>query len=152
ALEDWVVGLLRGDAYGPLLQLAGSAASAKVAGDDLDQILRWLKAVAADNRGQALELMEAVDELLSRDHEGSMMQVMRNLIGPGTIASGASRAEVFADAFADVSSVDSGDACKPEGGMDLPRLEDAVAGARDFLLDDKGGITTIWKLIGTAAP
>jgi hypothetical protein len=153
-LEDWLVAILRGDgeAYGPILQVAASAASAQVAGDDLDQILRWLKAVAADDRGQALELLGAVDDLLARDHDGSMMQVARNLIGAGAVPSGESPVQVFADVYSDVDAVEPDDACRPGDAMTLAGLEDAVAGARDFLLDDVGGITTIWKLIGTTAP
>jgi hypothetical protein len=159
ALEDWLVGLLRGkpddptaDTYGPILQILAAGASAKVAADDLDQILKWLKAVAAHNRGQALELVAAVDDLLARDKDGSMMQVMRNVIGPGVVASGASPLQVFADVYADVSSVEPSDSCRLGGDLTLSRLEEAVAGTRDFLLDDVGGITSIWKLIGTPAP
>ncbi len=158
-LEDWLVQLLRGnpgrpdaDTYGPILQILASAASAKVAGDDLEQILGWMKSVAADNRSHALRLVAAVDDMLARDRDGSMMKVMRNAIGAGATSSGRSPVEVFAEVFADVSSVEPANACEPGGGMTLDRLEEAVEGLRDFLLDDSGGITTIWKLIGKAAP
>jgi hypothetical protein len=158
-LESWVVALLRGDpttpaadSYGPILQLVASAASADVAGDDLDQLLKWLKAVAADNRDQALELVTTLDDLLTQDRDGSMLQIARNAVAPGTIASGESPMQVYADVFSDVSRVDGENACMVGGAVTLARLEQAVGAVHDFLVDEKGGITTIWKLVGTPAP
>jgi hypothetical protein len=151
-VEDWLVSLLRTDATGPILQLGAAAASADVAGDDLSQLASWLQRVARDNQSTALSTLVALDDMVQSDTNGTVVQILKNLVGPGPAAGGAAPVSVFADTFGDVASVDTGNACAIADPITVPMLEHVVTALSDFLLDDVGGITSIWKLVGTLAP
>ncbi len=155
-VEDWLVSLLRGsaqaEAYGPILQLTAAAASADLAGDDLANIASWMQSVAKDNKTTAMTTLVALDDLVQSDTNGSMVQILRNLVGPGPATGGAAPVSVFADTFGDVASVDTGNACEMRQVITVPVLEYAVVSLSDFLLDDVNGITSIWKLVGTLGP
>lgn len=155
-VEDWLVSLLRGssqrEAYGPILQLTAAAASANIAGDDLANIASWMQSVANDNKTTAMSTLVALDDLVQSDANGSMVQILRNLVGPGPATGGAAPVSVFADTFGDVASVDTGNACAMRQVITVPILEHAVTSLGDFLLDDIYGISSIWKLVGTLGP
>jgi hypothetical protein len=151
-VEDWLVSLLRTDAAGPILQLTAAAASADVAGDDLSKVASWLQRVARDNQSTALSTLVALDDMVQSDSNGTVVQILRNLVGPGPAAGGAAPVTVFADTFGDVASVDTGNACAIRDPITVPMLEHVVTALSEFLLDDVGGITSIWKLVGTLAP
>jgi hypothetical protein len=158
-VEDWLVSLLRAnpggvagvEAYRPLLQLIAAAASADVAGDDLTTIASWFQSIAEDNQSTALTTLIAIDDMVQSDSTGTMVQVLRNLVGPGPATDGAPPVSVLASTFADVSSVDTGTSCALRQELTVPMLEHAVTSLSDFLLDDVGGIASIWKLVGTLA-
>lgn len=150
-VEDYLVSLLRGAAYGPILQLTAASASAKVASDDLDTIVGWLGDVANQNQSTALTTLIALDDMVQSDTHGVSIQLLRNLVGPGP-AKGAAPVSVFADTFGDVGSIDTGNACAIGPVMTVPILEHVIASLSDFLLDDVNGITSIWKLVGTLSP
>jgi hypothetical protein len=151
-VEDWLVSLLRTDAAGPILQLTAAAASADVAGDDLSKVASWLQRVARDNQSTALSTLVALDDMVQSDTNGTVVQILKNLVGPGPAAGGAAPVTVFADTFGDVASVDTGNACAIRDPITVPMLEHVVTALSEFLLDDVGGITSIWKLVGTLAP
>ncbi len=155
-VEDWLVSLLRGgaqhEAYGPILQLAAAASSAKIAGDDLSNLASWLQSVAKDNKSTAMSTLVALDDLVQSDSHGSIVQILRNLVGPGPATGGAAPVSVFADTFGDVASVDTGIACAFREVITVPIMEHVVTSLGDFLLDDVNGITSIWKLVGTLRP
>lgn len=157
-VEAWLVSLLRGnpagrvEAYRPILQLAAAAASAQVAEDDLANLASWLEGVAKTNQSTAMTTLVALDDMVQSDHDGAMIQVMRNLVGPGPAAGGLPPVSVFAGTFGDVASVDTGNACARRDILTVPILEHVVRSLSEFLLDDVNGITSIWKLVGTLAP
>lgn len=157
-VEDWLVSLLRGnasadiEAFGPILQISAAAASAKIASDDLSHLASWLQIVAKDNQSTALTTLRALDDMLQSDTNGAVVQIMRNLVNPGPATNGAAPVSVFAEMFADVASVDTGNACEMREVMTVPVLEYTVKSLADFLLDDVYGITSIWKLVGTLGP
>jgi hypothetical protein len=157
-VEAWLVSLLRAnpsgprEAYRPILQFAAAAASTTVADDDLASLASWLQVVAKDNQTTAMSTLVALDDMVQSDRNGAMLQILRNLVGPGPAAGGAPPVSVFAATLTDVASVDTGNACERRQLLTVPVLEFAVASLAEFLLDDAGGITTIWKLVGTLAP
>jgi hypothetical protein len=157
-VESWLVSLLRGnpngrlEAYRPILQLTAAAASTKVADDDLANLAAWLQLVAKDNRSTALTTLEALDDMVQSDTSGATIQILRNLVGPGPATDGAAPVSVFASTFADVASIDTGNACMSRQLITVPVVEHVVTSLSDFLLDDVNGITSIWKLVGTLAP
>jgi hypothetical protein len=157
-VESWLVTLLRGnpsgklEAYRPLLQFSAAAASTTVADDDLANLASWLQLVAKDNQSTALTTLQALDDMVQSDTSGATIQILRNLVGPGPATDGAAPASVFASTFADVASIDTGDACMSRQLITVPVVEHVVTSLSDFLLDDTAGITSIWKLVGTLAP
>ena len=94
----------------------------------------------------------AIDDMLQSDRSGAMLQIMRNLVGPGPATDGAAPVTVFADTFGDVASIDTGNSCMARDLITVPVLEHTVRSLSDFLLDDTNGITSIWKLVGTLGP
>ena len=155
-VEAWLVSQLRGgpgggrpEAYRPLLQLTAAASSAEVAGDDLSSLAAWLRGVAEDNQSTALTTLVALDDLVQSDGNGAVVQILRNLVGPGPATGGAAPVSVFADTLGDVTTVDTGNACMRRQIMTVPILEHVVTSLGDFLLDDVYGIQAIWKLVGT---
>jgi len=116
-VEDWLVSLLRGnpngphEAYRPLLQLTAAAASADVAGDDLSTVASWLGGVAKDNQSTAMTTLVALDDMVQSDRNGAMVQILRNLVGPGPASDGAAPVSVFAATLGDVASIDTGNSC-----------------------------------------
>jgi len=151
-VEDWLVSLLRTDASGPILQLTAATASADVAGDDLSSVASWLQRVAKNNQSTALSTLIALDDMVQSDTNGTVVQILRNLVGPGPAENGAAPVTVFASTFGDVASVDTGNSCAIADPITVPILEHVVISLSDFLLDDQAGITSIWKLVGTLAP
>ena len=157
-VEDWLVSLLRGnpsgpvEAYRPILQLTAAAASTQVAGDDLANLASWMQGVATNNQSTAMTTLVALDDMVQSDTNGAMVQILRNLVGPGPAADGAAPVSVFADTLGDVASVDTGNSCAMRQLVTVPILEHAVTSLSEFLLDDVYGITSIWKLVGTLAP
>ena len=158
-VEDWLVSLLRAnpaapqlEAYGPILQLTAAAGSAEVASKDLAAIASWLQGVAKDNQSTAMTTLIALDDMVQSDTNGAMVQILRNLVGPGPAAGGAAPVSVFADTFGEVASVDTGSSCAMRQIITVPVLEHVVISLSEFLLDDVNGITSIWKLVGTLGP
>src|SRR6185369_6146311 len=88
-VEAWLVSLLRGnpqgkvEAYRPLLQFAAASVSTKVADGDLKNVASWLQSVAKNNQSTALTTLNALDDMVQSDGSGAMIQIMRNLVGPG---------------------------------------------------------------------
>jgi hypothetical protein len=157
-VEDWLVSLLRGnpgskvEALRPLLQLMAAGASAQVAADDLETIATWLQGVARDNQSTAMTTLVALDDMVQSDSNGTVVQILRNLVAPGPAAGGEAPVAVFADTFGDTASIDTGNACAMREVITVPILEHVVISLSEFLLDDVNGIASIWKLIGTLAP
>jgi hypothetical protein len=157
-VESWLVSLLRGnpngrlEAYRPILQFAAAAASTTVADEDLANLASWLQLVAKDNQSTALTTLVALDDMVQSDTTGATIQILRNLVGRGPASDGAAPVAVFASTFADVASVDTGNACMARQLITVPVVEHVVTALSDFLLDDTAGITSIWKLVGTLAP
>ncbi|MCX5744981.1 MAG: hypothetical protein NT062_21035 [Proteobacteria bacterium] len=150
-VEDWLVTLLRGTATGPLLQLTAAASSADVAGDDLTNVASWLQGVTQNQSSAAMTTLVALDDLVQSDANGTMVQILRNLVSPGP-ADGAAPVSVFAATLGDVTTVDTGNACMLREVVTVPILEHVVTSLSAFLLDDVYGITSIWKLVGTLGP
>jgi hypothetical protein len=157
-VEDWLVSLLRGrqapalEAYGPILQLTASAASADIAGDDLSHVASWFQRVAKDNESTAMTTLVALDDMIQSDTSGATVQILRNLVAPGPATDGAAPVSVFADTLGDVASVDTGNSCEMRELVTVPMMEYVVTKMSEFMLDDVNGITSIWKLVGTLAP
>ncbi len=157
-VEDWLVSLLRAnpsghaEAYRPLLQLTAAAASADVAGDDLANLAGWLQGVAKTNESTALTTLRALDDMVQSDTNGAMVQILRNLVGPGPAAGASPPVSVFAATLGDVASIDTGNSCQMRQIITVPILEHVVTELSAFLLDDVHGITSIWKLVGTLGP
>ncbi|MEO6776307.1 MAG: hypothetical protein ABI467_25400 [Kofleriaceae bacterium] len=157
-VEAWLVSLLRGnpngpvEAYRPILQLTAAISSAKLAHDDLSNVVSWLQTVAADNQSTALTTLASLDDLVQSDTNGAMVQILRNLVAPGPAADGAPPISVFAETLGDVASVDTGNACALRPALTEPMLDHVVTSLSDYLLDDQYGIASIWKLVGTLAP
>jgi len=151
-VEDWLVGLLRGKAYGPILQLLAATASTDVAGEDLETLADWFSKVAKSNQTTALTTLNALDDMLQSDTNGAMIQIMRNLVEPGPAANGEPPVAVFGTTFGDVGSIDTGNSCMMKPLMTVPVLEHTIERLTEFLLDDTNGITSIWKLVGTLRP
>lgn len=161
-VEDWLVSLLRGvgsdpdatgrDAYGPILQLTAAASSADIAGNDLGELTTWLQRVAKDNQSTAMSTLVALDDMIQSDTNGAMIQIMRNLVGPGPAEGNAAPVSVFSATLGDVASVDTGNSCEARELITVPVLEYTVRSLSEFLLDDTYGITSIWKLVGTLGP
>jgi hypothetical protein len=151
-VEDWLVGLLRGKAYGPILQLLAASASTDVAGDDLSTIADWFTSVAKSNQSTALTTLNALDDMIQSDTNGAMIQIMRNLVEPGPAESGDPPVSIFGDTFGDVGSIDTGNSCMMRPLMTVPILEHTITKLTEFMLDDVNGITSIWKLVGTLRP
>ncbi len=157
-VEKWLVSLLRGnpsgttEAYRPILQFTAAAASTTVASEDLSNVASWLQLVAKGNQSTALTTLQALDDMVQSDSGGATIQILRNLVNPGPAADGAAPVSVFASTFADVASVDTGNACMSRQLITVPVVEHVVTSLSDFLLDDVNGITSIWKLVGTLAP
>lgn len=152
-VEDWLVGLLRGKAYGPILQMIAASASTDVAGDDLSAVADWFTKVAKSNQSTALTTLNALDDMIQSDTNGAMIQIMRNVMAdPGPADSGEPPVSVFADTFGDVGSIDTGNSCMMRPLMTVPVLEHTITKLTEFLLDDTNGITSIWKLVGTLRP
>ena len=78
----------------------------------------------------------ALDDMVQSDTNGAMVQILRNLVGPGPASDGAAPVSVFADTFGDVASVDTGNSCAMRQVITVPVLEHAVTSLTDFLLDD----------------
>lgn len=148
-VEDWLVGLLRGKAYGSLLQLVAAASSAEVASADLTTVADWFADVATSNQSTALTTINALDDMIQSDSSGAMIQILRNLVEPGPASSGEPPISVFAETFRDVGSIDTGSACMIRPILTVPVLEHSITALTEFLLDDVNGITSIWKLVGT---
>ena len=90
--------------------------------------------------------------MVQSDGSGAMIQIMRNLVGPGPATDGAAPVSVFGSTLGDVGSVDTGNACVARELVTVPVLEHTIKSLSEFLLDDTNGITSIWKLVGTLAP
>jgi hypothetical protein len=129
-----------------------AAASAEVASTDLTNVATWLQGVAKDNQSTAMTTIVAIDDMIQSDTSGAMVQILRNLLGPGPAEGGVPPVSVFADTFGDVASVDTGNSCAIRSVLTVPILDHAVTSLSEFLLDDVHGIASIWKLVGTLAP
>lgn len=159
ALTAWVVGMLRGkpadpttEVYGPLLQLLAAAAASDVSSHDLGKVAHWASAVAARNTTSARGIVSTFDDLLTSDHDDVTLQLARNAVGPGPIASQEAPALTFGRTFADVARIDRATQCTADPVVTPGRLETAVRAAADFFGDDINGISSIWRLIGAIAP
>jgi hypothetical protein len=148
-VETWLVSLLRSR---PIVQLSAAVASTKLVDNDLANVASWFQLVAKNNQSTALTTLGALDDMVQSDTSGAMIQILRNLVGPGPATDGAPPVAVFGATFGDVASVDTGNSCMARQLITVPVVEHTVTSLSAFLLDDVNGITSIWKLIGTLAP
>lgn len=159
-LEDWLVSFLRGnpthpdqEVYGSLLQIAASVLSSDVAGTDMSNVVHWLEGVSSQNTTDARDLLVTVDDLLQADTSGAILQIVRNMVNPGPLASMEAPISTFASTFGDVAEIDSTNMCMASSQViTAARLESTVTSVVDFLNDPQNGIGAIWRLVGTIAP
>lgn len=164
-LEDWIVSLLRGgsgaistEKYGQILQIAASLAATdpdQISDQDVSNITHWLSGVLGQTTGaSAREIIATLDTIVSADTNGAMLQMVRNAIRPGPLASHEEPAMTFADVYAEVDGFDRANMCVAPATNDwtVARIESTLSAVIDFVHDDQNGLGAVWRLVGTLPP
>ena len=153
-IEEFVLGLLlprphlpEAEVLGPLLEVVAALLSSDASSESLNEILRWLGAVAGQRSGDGPDLVRTLDRMLASDENEVVITIARTLFAPGPLGSGEAPMSTFGDVFSDVSAVSPDAMCTPEP-MDVADAEEVVRSVVGFMGDDEAGLGAIYDLVG----
>ena len=134
--------------YGPLTQLLSAYLQVSVANQDVDALVDYFADIIDPNELRGQELIAMMDTMLARDEQNVLLTTLRNVTtsqGPAGLNPPISQ---LADAFFDVSSIDTSRMCERRETLELEDAVDLVESLAQFVRNDDSGLGAIYRLVG----
>ena len=136
------------EVYGPLTQLLSAYLQVSVANQDVDALVDYFADIIDPNELRGQELIAMMDTMLARDEQNVLLTTLRNVTtsqGPAGLNPPISQ---LADAFFDVSSIDTSRMCERRETLELEDAVDLVESLAQFVRNDDSGLGAIYRLVG----